>query len=64
MDSVITFRISETSAVKVEGGPVVFYGTTCSFVSAKDILTSLPFLGAKSMAPIKSSASLKLSGLL
>jgi hypothetical protein len=48
MDSVITFRISDTSAAEGKGGPVVFSGTSCTFVSVKDILTSLRFLGAES----------------
>jgi hypothetical protein len=53
MDSVITFRISETSAAEGEGGPIVFSGTSCTFVSVEDILTSLCFLGAESFGSEK-----------
>jgi hypothetical protein len=48
INSVITFRISETSAAEGEGGPIVFSGTSCTFVSVEDILASLRFLGAES----------------
>jgi hypothetical protein len=48
MGSVITFKISETSVAEGEEGSIVFYGTSCTFVSTEDILTSFRFLGAKS----------------
>jgi hypothetical protein len=48
MGSVITFRISKTSAEEGEEGPAVFSGTSCTFVSIGDILTSFHFLGAES----------------
>jgi hypothetical protein len=48
MGSVITFRISETLAAEGEEGPIVFSGTSCTFVSTEHILTSLRFLGAES----------------
>jgi hypothetical protein len=64
MSSVITFKIYETSAAEGEEGPIVLSGTSCTFVSTEDILTSFCFLGAESFGFDRVFfASLKLYGL-
>jgi hypothetical protein len=45
-DSVITFKISETSAAEDAEGLVVCFGTSCIFVFSRDISASFRFLGA------------------
>jgi hypothetical protein len=44
--SVITFKISKTSAPEDEEGLIVCFGASCTFVFSEDILTSFCFLGA------------------
>jgi hypothetical protein len=45
---VITFKNFETSVAEDEEGFIVYFGTSCTFVSSEDILTSFRFLGADS----------------
>jgi hypothetical protein len=44
-DSVITFKISNTSATEGDRGLKVFSGTSCTFGSAEGIFSSFRFLG-------------------
>jgi hypothetical protein len=46
MGSVITFKISKTSATEGEEGPIVLFGTSCTFVPKEDIRTSFRFIGS------------------
>jgi hypothetical protein len=48
MGSVITFRISETSAEEGETAPAALSSTSCTFVFTGDILANFRFLGAES----------------
>jgi hypothetical protein len=48
MDSVIIFRISDTSVAEGERGLIVFSGTSYTIGSAEDILSSFRFSGAES----------------
>jgi hypothetical protein len=48
MGSVITFRISETSAEEGEEAPASLSGTSCTFVPTGEILMIFRFLGTES----------------
>jgi hypothetical protein len=45
-DSVITFKISDTSAAEGDRGLEIFSGASCTFGLAEGILSSFRFLGA------------------
>jgi hypothetical protein len=62
MDSVITFRIYETSVVEGEGGPIVFSSTSCTFVSQNISSRGYVSWEPNPLALIESSVSSKLSG--
>jgi hypothetical protein len=62
--SVITFKISETSAAEDEEGLIIFFSTSCTFVSSEDNLASFCFLGTDSFGSDRVFAFSKSSGPL